>query len=84
MNHRYIYGIIKKTTTEAGEVVNSIGRGIFKAIHEGKWLIIEYRNKQGVLKKYWIGVYDIDTHYKGLRVEGLHLGSFQNRIDLNL
>lgn len=58
--------------------MNSIGRDIFKAIHEGKWLSIEYRNKQGGLTKYWIGIYDIDTRYKSLRVEGLHLGNFQN------
>lgn len=58
--------------------MNNIGRDIFKAIHEGKWLSIEYRNKQGSLTKYWIGIYDIDTRYKRLRVEGLHLGNFQN------
>ena len=57
--------------------MNSIGREIFKAIHEGKWLSIEYRNKQGGVTKYWIGIYDIDTRYKILRVEGLHLGTFQ-------
>ena len=59
LNHRYLYGIIKKTTTEVGEAVNSVGRDIFKAIHEGKWLSIEYRNKQGSPTKHWIGVYDI-------------------------
>lgn len=58
--------------------MNSIGRDIFKAIHEGKWLSIEYRNKQGSLTKYWIGIYDIDVRYKRMRVEGLHLGNFQN------
>ena len=26
-------------------VINSVGRNIFKAIHEGKWLYIEYKNK---------------------------------------
>lgn len=58
--------------------MNSIGRDIFKAVHEGKWLSIEYRNKQDNLTRYWIGIYDIDTHYKRLRVEGLHLGSLKN------
>lgn len=58
--------------------MNSIGRDIFKAIHEGKWLSIEYRNKQGSLTKYWIGIYDIDVRYNRMRVEGLHLGNFQN------
>lgn len=27
--------------------MNSIHRDIFKAIHEGKWLKIEYLNKEG-------------------------------------
>ncbi|MDD6058847.1 MAG: AAA domain-containing protein [Ruminococcus sp.] len=58
--------------------MNSTGRDIFKAIHEGKWLSIEYRNNQGSLTRYWIGIYDIDTRYKRLRVEGLHLGNFRN------
>lgn len=58
--------------------MNSIGRDIFRAVHEGKWLSIEYRNKQGSLTKYWIGIYDIDIHYRSMRVEGLHLGNFQN------
>lgn len=58
--------------------MNSIGRDIFKAINEGKWLSIEYCNKQDNLTRYWICIYDIDTRYKRLRVEGLHLGSLKN------
>lgn len=30
-------------------VINSIGRNIFKAIHEGKWLYIEYKNKSDTI-----------------------------------
>ena len=63
--------------------MNSIGRDIFKAIHEGKWLSIEYRNKHGSLTKYWIVIYDIDVRYKRMRVEGLHLGNFQNTTKLS-
>ncbi len=58
--------------------MNSIGRDIFKAVHEGKWMSIEYRNKQGSITRYWIGIYNIDARYKKLRVEGLHLGNFKN------
>ena len=29
--------------------INSIGRNIFKAIHEGKWLYIEYKNKSDTI-----------------------------------
>ena len=39
--------------------MNSINKDIFKAIHEGKRLSIEYRNKQGSLTKYWIDIYDM-------------------------
>ena len=52
--------------------------GLVGGLRKGKWLSIEYRNNQGSLTKYWIGIYDIDTRYRRLRVEGLHLGTFQN------
>ena len=54
--------------------MNSVGRDIFRAIHEGKWLKIEYRNKEGNVTKYWIGILDLDISRRSLRVEGLHLG----------
>ena len=40
--------------------MNSIHRDIFKAIHEGKWLKIEYLNKEGRHTNYWIGIRDLD------------------------
>ena len=40
--------------------MNSTGRDIFKAIHKGKWLSIEYRNKHGSITKYLIGIYQRD------------------------
>ncbi len=48
--------------------MDAIGRDIFKAIHEGKWLSIEYRNKSGETTKYWIGIKDINIQYKSLSV----------------
>ena len=36
--------------------MTSINRDIFRAIHEGRWISIEYRNKAGQLTKYWIAV----------------------------
>ena len=36
--------------------MNQICRDIFRAIHEGKWLKIEYRNKADQITKYWIGI----------------------------
>lgn len=54
--------------------MNGIGRDIFKAVHEGKWLSIEYRNRSDSITRYWIGIKEINTQYKSLSVLGLHLG----------
>lgn len=53
--------------------MNTVCRDIFKAIHEGKWLKIEYRNKSGEITKYWIGIRDINVQKRTLAVDGLHL-----------
>ena len=53
--------------------MNQICRDIFKAIHEGKWLKIEYRNKADQITKYWIGIRDLDPGNRTLKVDGLHL-----------
>ena len=34
--------------------MNTVCRDIFKAIHEGKWISIEYKNKNGEQTRYWI------------------------------
>ena len=60
---------------ERGEM-NAVYRDIFKAIHEGKWLSIEYRNQEERLTKYWIGIRDLDVHRGILFVDGLHLGKY--------
>lgn len=54
--------------------MNTIHRDIFKAIHEGKWLSIEYRNRQDKVTKYWIGVHNLNIARRTLEVDGLHLG----------
>ena len=53
--------------------MNSICKDIFKAIHEGKWLAVEYRNKSGSTTKYWIGVKSLNVNKRMLVVDGLHL-----------
>lgn len=53
--------------------MNSVYRDIFRAIHEGKWLSIEYKNEKGEVTRYWIGIKDIHVQKKSLLVEGLHL-----------
>lgn len=56
--------------------MNSICRDIFRAIHEGKWLRIEYRNKEEQLTKYWIGIRTLNVAKRSLAVDGLHLGMY--------
>lgn len=56
--------------------MNSIHRDIFRAIHEGKWLKIEYRNKEKQITKYWIGICGLNVAKRTISVEGLHLGMY--------
>lgn len=53
--------------------MNSIYKDIFRAVHEGKWLSIEYDNKEEKRTRYWIAVRDILIKDRRLLVEGLHL-----------
>lgn len=59
--------------------MNSVYRDIFRAIHEGKWLSIEYRNEKNEVTKYWTGIKDINVCRKSLCVEGLHLSKYTCR-----
>lgn len=57
-------------------VMNTVLRDIFRAIHEGKWLSIEYHNREERDTKYWIGIRDLDMRSRTLAVDGLHLGQY--------
>ncbi len=57
--------------------MNEICRDIFRAIHEGKWLKIEYLNKNGETTHYWIGIKKIDVNCERLIVEGLDVAHYQ-------
>ena len=52
---------------------HSICREIFKAIHEGRWLSVEYQNKNNQITKYWIGIRNVNPVKRVLDVDGLHL-----------
>ena len=54
--------------------MSGIGSDIFKAVHEGKWLKIEYRNRENRVTVFWIGIKCIDIGR--LSVEGLHLKQY--------
>lgn len=56
--------------------MNKIHHDIFRAIHEGKWLKIEYRNLGDEITKFWIGILDLDIYEKKLLVDGLHIGKY--------
>ena len=56
--------------------MNSVCKEIFRAIHEGRWLKIEYRNKSGDITNYWIGIKTIDVGRRMLLADGLHLGMY--------
>lgn len=55
----------------------SVNRDIFRAIHERKWLSVEYRNAQGETTRYWIGVRNIDPKRRMLDVRGMHLRTYE-------
>ncbi|MCM1092307.1 MAG: hypothetical protein NC413_15910, partial [Muribaculum sp.] len=56
--------------------MNPIYRDIFRAIHEGKWLSIEYSNREKEITRFWIGIKDLDVCHRTLSVEGLHLSEY--------
>ncbi|MCM1123601.1 MAG: AAA domain-containing protein [Eubacterium sp.] len=56
--------------------MNAVFRDIFRAIHEGKWLSIEYHNREDQNTKYWIGIRNLDAHNRTLAVEGFHLRQY--------
>ena len=56
--------------------MTSIHRDIFQAIHEGKWISIEYHNKQDQVTRYWIGIQNLNIAKRTLTVDGLHLGQY--------
>ncbi len=54
--------------------MNAISESILRAVYEGKWLAIEYKNKDDHITKYWIGICGIDPIKRILCVDGLHTG----------
>lgn len=58
-------------------MASHVGRDIFRALHEHKWLSVEYRNASGGTTHYWVGIKDIDPKARKLTVQGFHLGSHE-------
>lgn len=57
--------------------MGSINRDLFRAIHEGKWLSVEYKNGKDEITRYWIGVKNVDPKQRKLLVSGMHLVSMK-------
>ena len=59
--------------------MDSICKDIFRSIHEGCWIYVEYKNKSEECTKYWIAVRNINLQKKSLEATGLHLGDFTTK-----
>lgn len=59
--------------------MNAIGKDIFRSVHEGKWLYIEYQNKDSERTKYWIAIHNINIDNVSLDVTGLHIGNYRTK-----
>lgn len=57
--------------------MGSISRELFRAIHEGYWLYIEYNNKNNEHTKYWIMIKDVDPINGKITVDGMHIRSYE-------
>ena len=57
--------------------MNKVCHDIFRAIHEGKWLRIEYENKANEITKFWIGICQIDVKGRRLVADALNVSNFQ-------
>ena len=53
--------------------MQSINKVLFKAICEGKWVSIEYKNKNNELTKYWIAIKSINAKNGTAVVDGFHI-----------
>lgn len=65
--------------------MKQVHKDIFRAVHEGRWLSIEYKNRMGDVTRYWIGIKDIiptPPHGK-LIVDGLSLSEYSVK-ELNI
>lgn len=56
--------------------MNKVCHDIFRAVHEGKWLRVEYENKAGEITKFWIGILEIDVIGGRLIVDALNVSNF--------
>ena len=56
--------------------MNTVAKELFRAIHEGYWLAVEYLNQKNETTRYWIAVKDLNPRSGRLSAEGMHLGKY--------
>lgn len=71
--------VLLKLNASTGDAMEKVCKDIFRAIHEGKWISVEYRNKDGETTFYWIGIKAMDPVNKSLTVDGVHLSTHEVR-----
>lgn len=61
-----------------------VGRELLKSIYQGKWMDINYQNKDNNQTRYWIKVNEIDVGSKKLRVQAFNLSINIKAIDITI
>ena len=56
--------------------MRAIGRELFRAIHEGYWLSVEYQNQKKEVKRYWIAVKGLSPEKGRILADGMQLGKY--------
>lgn len=62
---------------EYNKIMKNISRELFRAIHEGNWLYIEYHNKKDETTKYWIAIKELDPVHGKIIADGMHLRTYE-------
>ncbi len=57
--------------------MKKICHDIFRAIHEGKWLRIEYENQGSEITKFWIGIRDLDVLGRKVISDALNVSNYK-------
>lgn len=64
--------------------MDPIGRAVYKAIIDGKWLDIIYVNQKKETTRYWIGIKDISPRIKMLTVDGFNMAKAPEPTELKI
>ena len=56
--------------------MDSVSRNLFRALHEGKWLSIEYKNLSGQTTNFWGSVCGLNPRSGMVQVDGMHLHDY--------